>query len=147
MILKSFKISPAWPRAEIPDMQLPLTSCSSILDLRLQSIYASLCRAHQSQLTLHVIFPTASLLTWFPTVFTPQQFILANAEIREEAIQSAEKLTLLGMIREPRSLFAKEPSANVRGQTTVVFIYTEPFFISRSLDLQAAGQAVRNFQN
>lgn len=68
-------------------------------------------------------------------------------KLEKRPFNPQKKLTLLGMIREPSSLFAEEPSANVRGQTTVVFIYTEPFFISRSLDLQAAGQAVRNFQN
>lgn len=76
-----------------------------------------------------------------------QEFMLANAELAEEVVQANEKLTLLGMMRETRSLFAEEPTANPRAQATVVFIYSEPYLISRSLDLQVAGQAVRKFQN
>lgn len=73
--------------------------------------------------------------------------MLANAELAEEVVQANEKLTLLGMMRETRSLFAEEPTANTRAQATVVFIYSEPYLISRSLDLQFACQAVRKFQN
>lgn len=65
-----------------------------------------------------------------------QQFMLASEELAEEVVQAKEKLTLLGMMRETSSVFAEEPTANTRGQATVVFIYSEPYFISRSLDLQ-----------
>lgn len=110
-----------------------------MFSLRLHHILASLCRAPHSQLAPHTMFPTVLLLP-DPHYKSPdpshQQFMLANEELSEEVVQAKEKLTLLGMMRETSSLFAEEPTANTRGQATVVFIYSEPYFITRSLDLQ-----------
>lgn len=103
-----------------------------MLSCRLHHIHASLCRAPHSQPAPHTMFPTVPLLPDPPH----QQCMLANEELAEEVVQAKEKLTLLGMMRETSSVFAEEPTANTWGQATVVFIYSEPYFISRSLDLQ-----------
>lgn len=122
-----------------------------MLSSRLYHIHAFLCRAPHSQPAPHAMFPTVSLLPDPPPQVTSpdpshQQFTLANTDIAEK-VQAKEKLTLLGMMRETGSLLAEELIANTRAQATIVFIYSEPYLISRSLDLQVAGQAVRKFQN
>lgn len=123
--------SPTCPRAETPGMHTFLASWSPMLSRRLHQIHASLCRAPHSQPAPHAMVPTVSLLPDPPPhVPSPgpshQEFMLANAELAEEVVQANEKLTLLGMMRETRSLFAEEQTANTRAQATVVFIYSEP---------------------
>jgi hypothetical protein len=106
------------------------------------NICASLCSANQSQQTLDTIFPTifTALILHHSHTNTAHSHQCRSYR-RGHWIQ--RKAYSVGVIREPISLFANCKQGR---SDNCVFIYIEPYFISRSLDLQAAGQAVRKCQ-